>query len=375
MNTVNEIQWEHVLTDDEKARINPLRRILKIFICAGILTALTAFSILNSVQPLRKITDTISFLDIIWLIVAAILFLMGIIRLIQYYFLPSYLKKVPDKIVSHFHMDDDGFILQIENEILAKCFYSQINKIQVNSSYIQLDFRNAPSRAFLEILKQKMDTAPEVEIKIKKKLSSIQKISLAFAFLTVCVFILFATTLVNSKNGKTSWTQTITIYIMETYAKYGSAQDKCNVGYYYDSGTILPQNYAKAAAWYRKAADLGYSYAQSNLAGLYHKGLGVEQDDKKAFAWSMKAARQGNEYAELQLAYAYLEGKGTKPDVIKAYAWLNLELLNKKSTPKLYSVALKAQASMKKIMTEEEIAEAEALSKTLVTHPKTQENI
>jgi TPR repeat protein len=41
----------------------------------------------------------------------------------------------------------------------------------------------------------------------------------------------------------------------------------------YDTGQGVPQDYAKAATWYRKAADHGMAKAQFNLAVLYADGL------------------------------------------------------------------------------------------------------
>ena len=40
----------------------------------------------------------------------------------------------------------------------------------------------------------------------------------------------------------------------------------------------MPQDYAQAAAWYRKAADQGYAGAQYNLGVMYANGQGVPQD-------------------------------------------------------------------------------------------------
>ena len=42
--------------------------------------------------------------------------------------------------------------------------------------------------------------------------------------------------------------------------------------------------------WYRKAAEQGYAFAQSQLGEMYAKGEGVERDYVKAYAWSSLAA-------------------------------------------------------------------------------------
>ena len=41
------------------------------------------------------------------------------------------------------------------------------------------------------------------------------------------------------------------------------------------NGWGVPQGYAKAVEWYRRAADLDYAEAQNNLGTMYEEGLGV----------------------------------------------------------------------------------------------------
>ena len=45
----------------------------------------------------------------------------------------------------------------------------------------------------------------------------------------------------------------------------------------YDRGDGVPQDFAEAMKWYRRAADQGYANAQSNLAIMYNNGHGVPQ--------------------------------------------------------------------------------------------------
>ena len=54
----------------------------------------------------------------------------------------------------------------------------------------------------------------------------------------------------------------------------------------YYIGQSMLQNNAKAAAWYRKAADQGFDYAQFDLGAAYEDGgLGVPQDYALAYMW------------------------------------------------------------------------------------------
>ncbi|MBR4182103.1 MAG: sel1 repeat family protein, partial [Candidatus Methanomethylophilaceae archaeon] len=61
------------------------------------------------------------------------------------------------------------------------------------------------------------------------------------------------------------------------------------------TGRGVEQSYDEALKWYRKGAENGNSYAQTNLGHLYSQGLGVEKSDEEAFGWYLKAAEQGRE--------------------------------------------------------------------------------
>ncbi|MSP50530.1 MAG: sel1 repeat family protein, partial [Alphaproteobacteria bacterium] len=56
----------------------------------------------------------------------------------------------------------------------------------------------------------------------------------------------------------------------------------------------VPQDYAEAVMWYRKAADQGEADAQTNLGINYANGQGVPQDYVQAHKWFNLAAAKGN---------------------------------------------------------------------------------
>jgi TPR repeat protein len=58
-------------------------------------------------------------------------------------------------------------------------------------------------------------------------------------------------------------------------------------------GRGVPQEYAKAANWYQKAANQGVDTAQANLGFLYLNGLGVRQDYVIAHMWFNLAVAGG----------------------------------------------------------------------------------
>src|ERR1035438_5617609 len=76
-------------------------------------------------------------------------------------------------------------------------------------------------------------------------------------------------------------------------ANAGDASSQVSVGNTYAKGEGVPQDYAQAAAWYRKAAEQGDAVAQVKLGFLYLNGDGVSQDYTQAAAWYRKGAEQG----------------------------------------------------------------------------------
>ncbi len=71
------------------------------------------------------------------------------------------------------------------------------------------------------------------------------------------------------------------------------ARIQCYLALAYYKGLGVPQDYAQAAIWWRRAAEQGNVLAQCELAGTYDTGLGVPQDYVQAAIWWRRAAEQG----------------------------------------------------------------------------------
>jgi len=104
-------------------------------------------------------------------------------------------------------------------------------------------------------------------------------------------------------------------------AKAGDADAQFSLGWLYDQGQGVTQDYAQAAAWYRKAAEQGDASAQFNLGSLYRQGRGVPQDYAQATAWYRRAAEQGLARAQYNLGVAYDNGQGVTQDYAQAATW------------------------------------------------------
>jgi TPR repeat protein len=102
------------------------------------------------------------------------------------------------------------------------------------------------------------------------------------------------------------------------------AAAQTHLGYMYDIGRGVPQDYVEAAKWYRMAAEQGDASAQSNLGIMYRRGLGVPQDDAEAVKWFRLAAEQGITQAQYNLGNRYANGQGLKQDIVQAHMWFSL---------------------------------------------------
>jgi TPR repeat protein len=75
-------------------------------------------------------------------------------------------------------------------------------------------------------------------------------------------------------------------------AARGSAQALGRLGFRYENGLGVPQNYVAAASLYRRAAEHDDTFAQSRLGLSYDKGHGVPRDYILAYKWlDLAAAR------------------------------------------------------------------------------------
>jgi TPR repeat protein len=75
-------------------------------------------------------------------------------------------------------------------------------------------------------------------------------------------------------------------------AELGSAKYQAVLGYMYETGRGVPQDYHLAAFWYRLAAEQGNVRAQHLLGLLYDRGQGVPLDYVEAHKWlNLAAAR------------------------------------------------------------------------------------
>jgi TPR repeat protein len=104
-------------------------------------------------------------------------------------------------------------------------------------------------------------------------------------------------------------------------ANEGNADAQYALGFMYDHGQGVPQNYAEAAKWWRLAADQGNTFAQYNLGTLYENGEGVPQNKAEALKWYRLAAERGNDGAQFNVGLLYFAGVAVSQDRVEAAKW------------------------------------------------------
>jgi TPR repeat protein len=85
-----------------------------------------------------------------------------------------------------------------------------------------------------------------------------------------------------------------------------------------------PPDYASAAVWYRRAAELGHAAAQNDLGWLHEKGLSVQRDHAQAAYWYRLAAGQGNVAGQTNIGWMHHNGWGVPRDYAEAIKWYRL---------------------------------------------------
>ena len=119
------------------------------------------------------------------------------------------------------------------------------------------------------------------------------------------------------------------------------------------------RNYALALKEISPLARAGNADAQHLLGLMYYTGNSVPQDQKHAVTWFRRAAEQGHAEAQhaLGLMYRYHQA-GMPQDMVLAYMLWNLAAAGGNRN------AVDQRAAISRQMTQDQIEEAQALSRT-----------
>ena len=95
---------------------------------------------------------------------------------------------------------------------------------------------------------------------------------------------------------------------------------------------------------------------------MYDYGRGVPQDYAEAAKWYRRAAEQGNANSQYNLGVMYAEGQGVSQDYVLAHLWLNLAV-SRATKPDLQEPGTKMRNYLASQMTSAQIAEAQRLAR------------
>ena len=143
-------------------------------------------------------------------------------------------------------------------------------------------------------------------------------------------------------------------------AEQGVAEAQSNLGHMYKLGLGVPQDYAAAVVWYRRASDQGNVKAQHNVGSAFYTGKGVLLDHVEAAHWFRKAADRGHFKAQFNLGLMYAKGEGVPSDNVRAYKWFFLAA-SRARLDKNHHRMVRALFIVAKRMTRDQITEARRL--------------
>jgi uncharacterized protein len=163
-------------------------------------------------------------------------------------------------------------------------------------------------------------------------------------------------------------------WLLRPLADQGNAVAQFDLGFMYDTGHGVMQDYGEAMRWYRLAAQQGDALAQYNLGFMYANGHGVSQAYAEAAKWYLLSAQQGYTWAQFYLGFFLANGQGVPKNLVLAHMWLNLaaasrfeppygslKTMDEKERRALTTLAAGARAKLESQMTPDQIAEAQKL--------------
>lgn len=134
------------------------------------------------------------------------------------------------------------------------------------------------------------------------------------------------------------------------FAQYG-------LGWMYENGRGIIQDYKTAKKWYKLAGEQGHAGAQLNLVDMYFFGRGG-YDLKEAAKWYRLAARIKFK-AQFMLGGMYDAGSGVAQDKLRSHMWYNIAASSS-------AAAAADRDSVARAMTPEDISKAQDMARECV---------
>ena len=106
---------------------------------------------------------------------------------------------------------------------------------------------------------------------------------------------------------------------LQALANEGYAKAQMRLGFMYDRGIVLKQDYATAIKWYEKAIKNGDADALVWLGFMYQRGTGVEKNSEKSAELYREGINKGSKMAYAFLGTLYQVGEGVPQDFKYAF--------------------------------------------------------
>lgn len=133
-------------------------------------------------------------------------------------------------------------------------------------------------------------------------------------------------------------------------------------------GAYRTGDYPRAVRKIAPAAERGDARAQAYLGFMYQYGRGVPQNYGLAVYWYTRGAQQGNATAQHLLGLMYDKGMGVVSDHVLAHMWLNLAAARTKGVQHEDNVRLRDAVASK--MSLGQLADAQYLARAWVPKPE-----
>src|SRR4029077_14706093 len=127
-------------------------------------------------------------------------------------------------------------------------------------------------------------------------------------------------------------------------------------------------DYPRAVKRIGPAAERGDPRAQAYLGFMYQYGRGVAQNYRLAYYWYRRGAEQGNASAQHLLGLLYDKGQGTPTDHVLAHMWLSLAAAATKGADHEDNVRLRNAVASK--MSLGQLSDAQSLAVSWVPKPE-----
>ena len=100
----------------------------------------------------------------------------------------------------------------------------------------------------------------------------------------------------------------------------GAMLGLARIGWMHERGLGFDKNYYKAVSYYKRAAEEGVPWGYAFLGYLYQIDRGVDRNMRKAYEHYVWAADKGNYFAKARLGFLYQQGLVVEKDTKKAVA-------------------------------------------------------